>query len=213
MNRIARTMCWILAWVFPLSVSAAERDAAMLSTHGSVTVNGTLAPVSYLVRAGDRIVTEAHGAASLLAPGASLLIPGGSSIRYGPQVEMAYGAVVINATAASRMKARLGNISVTPSGTFARFQLTSTDGKFTVAALDGALNVTDGTHSMMLRAGQMLSSGPAGQGGQGGATGGSTTASGIPGWVIAVIAVGAVAAAAGVIGVVTSSGNPSQSRP
>lgn len=164
MTRIFSALCWVMACVFPVSLVAADSNAAMLTAAGAVKVNGSVVPSSYTVFAGDQIATGTNASVSLLTKGASIGLPADSAITYGGrQVEITYGGVVIDATAASGMKARIGNLSATPAGAKARFQMTSANGKLALAALDGALTVTDGVHTATLRAGQMLTSAPDGQ--------------------------------------------------
>lgn len=211
-NSVVHFMCWMMAMVLPLSLFAAERNAAMLTSQGVVKVNGS-AFRGGAVYAGDQITTEPEASANLLSRGVSIAMPASSSIVYGTsQVEIGAGRVLVSATAASGMKGRIGKLTVTPSGRSARFQLASAEGTLSISALQGTVRVTDGLHSMLLPAGKMMTSSASPQGGAPAPAG--ATASGIPQWMVGLIVAGTFGSA--IVGGIAATGGfepASPSRP
>lgn len=216
-NRIMHILCWTMAVVFPVSLLAGGADPAMLKGRGVVKVNGSPVPASYTVYGGDQIMTGANASVHLLARGVSITLPEDSSILYGGrQLEVRSGRVLLTTTAASGMKARLGALTIVPAGRNARFQLASTSERLALAALDGALKVTDGVHSIVLPSGQMMMTSAAPQtsgGGTGSGTGSTASSGGIPGWVIGAVVISVVGGVIGGLAAVGEFGSASPSVP
>jgi hypothetical protein len=216
MNRIMRMFCWTMAVVFPVSLFAGGADPAMLKGRGVVKVNGSPVPVSYTVYGGDQITTGANASVHLLAKGTSITLPEDSSILYGGrQLEVQSGRVLLNTTAASGVKARIGGLTIVPAGRNARFQMANSGEKLVLAALDGALRVTDGVHSIVLSSGKMMTSAAPQTAGGGPGTGTGTAASsgGIPGWVVGVLVIGVAGGVIGGLAAVGEFGSASPSIP
>jgi hypothetical protein len=144
-----------MAVAVPVSLSASERIPAFLSGSGEVTINGSSAQRGAALYVGDRIATGDNSTATVNLKGTVITAPSHSSVIYrGTDVELGYGTVVVNTQSA--VKGHLQNLTIIPSGAKARFELTDTKQATTVAALEGAVEITDGVHSLTLPAGQML---------------------------------------------------------
>jgi hypothetical protein len=182
------------------SLMCAARNGAMLIGSGNVQVNGAQAAKSFTVFPGDRVQTAANSSALIKTPGALVSIASDSAIQYQDNsVTFEHGNVVVSAP--KGMNASFGKlvISADPSHS-AKFQLTSANGVETIAALDGSLNITDGTHSTKLNAGHMMTRAPM----NASASGPDPTGrAGLAGWVTAAIVVGAVG---GLIGGLAAAG-------
>lgn len=216
MNRMMRILCWAMVVVFPVSLLAGDAAPAMLTSRGVVRVNGSLVPGSYTVYGGDQITTEANASVHLLARGSSITLPADSSILYGgKQLEVRSGRVLVSTTASSGVQARIGNLTVVPAGSNARFQMADSGEKLVLAALDGALRVSDGVHSIVLSSGKMMTSAAPQTAGGGPGTGTGTTASsgGIPGWVVGVLVIGVAGGVIGGLAAVGEFGSASPSIP
>ena len=138
-----------------MELMAAETESALLSSDGSVMVNGKKAPLSTAVFPGDQITTGKEGNATVVAKCATVVLPADSAITFGQRtIQMQQGRAVINAVPGTEV--RIGNLSITPSLKPAKFQLYQKGNDMGVSALEGDLNVSDGVDKLMLPAGEMM---------------------------------------------------------
>lgn len=143
----------LLIVAFPASTILADSNAAMLYAKGAVAVNGVGANRSSAVFVGDKIQTTANSSVTISSAGSTLIVPASSSVVYqGSAVEIGSGAVQINTT--RNMSARVDEFTVTPAADgSATFQVTKTNGSVTVAAERGAVVVSDGEKSTVVKEG------------------------------------------------------------
>jgi hypothetical protein len=210
-DRALKIVAALMVVVFPLSMTAADMNAAFLHASGVVTLNGAQAPASTTVFAGDEIRTSKDSAVSLTLKGSNVLLsPQSAAVYQADAIELGAGTVVINTT--QGMAARMRSVTVTPAtqGT-AKFQVTRAEGKVLIAALRGPVSVSDASGAKTVNEGSSVAvpvpePTPQAGGGAGGAGGGLSTA--------ALVAIGAAVAAAAAVIAVTTSGEPSSpSRP
>lgn len=224
MRRFRHLLCWIMAFAVPVSLSASDGSAAMLSGSGNVRINGSSALRSSAVYAGDRVATGDNSSVTVSLKGTVLTAPSHSSVIYkGTEVELGYGSVVVNTQSA--MKGHLGNLTITPNSGKAKFELTETNQVTMVASLQGEVNITDGIHFMILPAGQTLTraalnssddevSGVSAKDQKGMVPEPAfRRRRGIPGWIWGVAAAGAAGAALAGFAAAGGSSTPSPSRP
>jgi hypothetical protein len=207
-DRALKIVAALMVVVFPLSMTAADMNAAFLHASGAVTLNGARVPESTTVFAGDEIQTSKDAAVSLTLKGSSVLLPPQSAAVYqADAIELRAGTVVVNTT--QGMAARTPTVTVTPAaqGT-AKFQVTRTADKVLIAALRGTVSVSDASGAKTVSEGSSVTvpvpePTPQAGGGAGGAGGGLSTA--------ALVAIGAAVAAAAAAIAVATSGTPSGS--
>ncbi len=172
-------------WVFLASccVALAGTNGAMLMGSGSVQVNGSPAANSFTVFPGDRIQTSAGGSAVIKSSDALVSMANDSAIQYqGNSLIFERGNVLV--TAPRGLSAHFGNLAISSNpAQSVKFQLISANGVDRIAALDGALNITDGTHSAKLEPGYMMVRAPANAPNSNTPTG----RAGIPGWLTVLI--------------------------
>jgi hypothetical protein len=177
--------------------SLAKTDGAILAAAEQVQVNGQQSTRSSTVFPGDRVQTGQKGYA-LIRTSESLVSMGVDSwLKYdGASVTLERGVTTV--TASKGMEAHFGNLVITtdPQHT-SKFTLVSVNGLKRIAALEGSLKVSDGTHVANLTAGEMMVPAPPDD----------PTApyhSALPGWAIEIMIEAAIAG--GVIGGLAASG-------
>jgi hypothetical protein len=154
MNRMMRLTSWLLLFIFPMAVMAADVNAAMLSGSGVVKVNGAVVPTSATVYSGDKVATEKNSTATLTAKSTVMVLANDSAVLYkGKQVQMEKGRMLV--TAQPGTEVYFAKLTITPQSA-AKFQVGQSGAKLAVVAFEGALNVTDGSHTTVLPPGQML---------------------------------------------------------
>jgi hypothetical protein len=174
----------VLCFLASCSLALAGTNGAMLMGSGSVQVNGSPAANSFTVFPGDRIQTSTDGSAVIKSADAVVSIASDSAIQYqGHSLVFERGNVLV--TAPKGVSAQFGNLTVSSSPTQSvKFQLTSANGVDRIAAIDGALSITDGAHSAKLEPGYMMVRAPASD------RNSPTGAAGIPGWLTVLIILG-----------------------
>lgn len=152
---MSRLLCWGMAFLVPMALLAADTNAALLSGKGAVRVNGRVAPQSSVVYAGDKIETASDATVTLTTPRSVTVLAASSSIVYqGTALQMVAGHVQVKADRG--VQAFLGNLKITPAEKDARFQMRVEGQTLILAALHGPLTVTDGTRTMVLAEGEMM---------------------------------------------------------
>ena len=185
--RLVMRKAWlVLVLVASCSLALAGTNGAMLMGSGSVQVNGSPAANSFTVFPGDRIQTAASGSAVIKSGDALVSIASDSAIQYqGSSLTFERGNVLV--TAPKGMSAHFGTLAISSnSGQAVKFQLTSANGVDRIAAIEGSLNITDGTHSAKLQPGYMMVRDPAAASDRNSPPG----VAGIPGWLTVLIILG-----------------------
>lgn len=209
-----KLLCCLLLFVFPTAMMSAGK-AAMLYGTGKVMINANVVTHASAVFAGDKIQTGSDAAATLRFPGTQINLPENSSIIYQPnRVVVDSGRALFQAKQGT--VAQLAGLTISPASGSAKFQLINTREKVLVAALDGPLAVSDGTHSVVLPAGHQISqvsavaSGPVSAPAS---TPAASVAGGFPGWAVGTIAAGVGGGTVGGLAAAGTFANPSPSIP
>lgn len=152
-------MSLALAIVFSASVVAAETNGAMMHATGQALLNGAIVHRSSAVLKGDVVQAPGGAAVSINSKGSAILLPGESRVKFqGNSIDLQAGHAVI--TTSSGFKAQVDTISVVPSQKVAKFEVSRQDGKVMIAALNGAVGVSDATHSMVVPEGSVATLDP-----------------------------------------------------
>jgi len=151
---LRKTLCWMIAAAFPLSLFAADSGAAMLYTKGSAWLNGTAVPQSAPVFPGDLVQTKPGSLANINAVGSSVTILPDSMVKFdGSDVSVDHGGVSI--TTSKGMSTRAEDLIVTPSSQDrTEFEVRDTDGRVVIMARKGDLSINDGTATTTLPQGE-----------------------------------------------------------
>lgn len=152
-DRLLKVVASLMIVAFPLSLAAADLNAAMLQASGLVILNGVHAPRSAAVFSGDKIQTYPDSAVSLTLKGTSVLLLPESVAVYRPgAIDLGAGTAVV--TTEQGMSARVEKITVSPAGKSAtKFQVTRAQGRILIAALRGPVAVFDGASSKTVNEG------------------------------------------------------------
>jgi ferric-dicitrate binding protein FerR (iron transport regulator) len=147
-----------MAVLFPCSMMMAETNGAILRASGPAMLNGAVVNRQAAVLKGD-LVTATTVPVSLSSNGNTVDMPGNSSVRFdGSSISLQSGHAVV--TTASGMSAKIDTITVAPSSKSARYEVVRNDGKVTIAAITGAVDISDATHSTVLPEGYMTTIDP-----------------------------------------------------
>jgi ferric-dicitrate binding protein FerR (iron transport regulator) len=147
-----------MAVLFPASMMMAESNSAVLRASGPAMLNGAAISRNAAVLKGD-IVSATTGQVSLSSNGNTIDLPSNSSMKYeGSSIDLRSGHAVV--TTASGMTAKVDTITVAPSSKSARYEVLKSDGKVTIAALNGSVSISDATHSALLTEGYMTTIDP-----------------------------------------------------
>jgi hypothetical protein len=144
----------VLLFAFPLSLFAADSQAAMLYPHGAAWLNGAHVPASSAIFTGDMLQTRSDSGASINAAGSSITVLGDSLVQFeGSSLKVQHGGVDV---ATSKGVATLaGDVRVAPtSNSWTEFNVTDIDGTVRIAARKGDLTVTDDSGTTTLAQGQ-----------------------------------------------------------
>src|ERR1700732_466325 len=76
MSAFRKMVSCVLLLLVPAWLYAADSGAAMLYANGAAWLNGTHVPNSSAIFVGDLVQTQAHGYASIHAPGSSITVLG-----------------------------------------------------------------------------------------------------------------------------------------
>jgi hypothetical protein len=211
--------CVLLA-LFPVSLFAADSNAAMLYVNGSAWVNGTHVPrPSSAIFSGDLLQTRRDSVANINQPGSSITVLSDSLVQFeGTALKIEHGGVTVSTSKGIGTSA--GDVKVSPaSSAWTEFNVTDVDGTVRIAARKGDLTIFDGSQTTTLPQGQETTrdeNNPNAQGSQGGKSsknknGQNGAAAGATGgWLNSPYAIAGGAAAAGAIStwVLVKSGNP-----
>lgn len=144
--------------LFPCSMMMAETNGAILRASGTAMLNGVVVNRQAVVLKGD-LVSATTAPVSLSSNGNTVDLPSSSSIKFeGSSISLQSGNAVV--TTATGMSAKIDAITVAPASKSARYQVLKSDGKVTIAALTGSVDISDATHSTELAEGYMTTIDP-----------------------------------------------------
>ena len=140
--------------VFPVSLFAADTNAAMVYARGTAWVNGASIPRSSALFPGDLVQTRSDSVANINVLGSSVTVLADSLIKFeGSSVEVEHGGVTV-ATSRS-LETRVGDVKIAPAaGEWTEFQVADVDGSVTIVARQGDLSISDESGTSTLAAGQ-----------------------------------------------------------
>lgn len=152
--RNALCCAMILQMAVPVSLFAADTNAAMVYARGTAWVNGANLPRSSALFPGDLVQTKSDSAANINAAGSSVTVFPDSLIKFeGTSVEVEHGGVSV--TTSKNLATRIGDVTVAPvSGDWTEFQVSDVDGTVKIMARKGDLAVSDESGTSTLPAGQ-----------------------------------------------------------
>ncbi len=145
----------VLMVLFPLSLFAADSNAAMLYTNGPAWINGTHVPRPTLaIFSGDLLQTRSDSLANINQPGSTVRVLGDSLVQFqGTSVRIDHGSVMVSTS--KSMATTAGDLKVTPaSENWTEFSVTDTDGTVRIAARKGDVTISDGKQTVTLAQGQ-----------------------------------------------------------
>src|SRR6516164_9370218 len=138
-----KVIALVLVVVCPSAIVLADRPSAMLSSSGTVRLNGAVIPRSTSVFTGDVVDTSAESVGALSRSGSSVVVDPNSSIRYQDD-GFAIMKGTVRVQTSKGMTAHTGPISVVPVSNAALYEV-SIDGKTAlIASRQGALTLTAG---------------------------------------------------------------------
>ena len=150
-----RMVSCVLLFLFPISMFAADSNAAMLYTNGAAWVNGAHVPrASSAIFSGDLLQTRSDSVANINQSGSSITVLSDSMVEYqGTSVQIEHGGVTVSTS--KQVAAVAGDVKVKPVSTsWTEFNVVDTDGTVHIAAKKGDLTVTDGKDTITLAQGQ-----------------------------------------------------------
>jgi hypothetical protein len=147
-------VCCLLAVLVPAQLMGGELASAMLYTNGSVWLNGSAAPKSAAVFAGDMLQTRADTTANIQAAGSNVMVLADSLVKFqGPAIEIEHGSVRV--TTSRGLAAQAGDVTVKPvANSWTDFQVTDVDGRVQIAANKGDLMIQDDQGTTTIQQGQ-----------------------------------------------------------
>ncbi|HKU21946.1 MAG TPA: hypothetical protein VJQ50_13090 [Terriglobales bacterium] len=147
----------LLACLLPASQLAAQTSGPMLYPKGKVLVDGRDVSRPIALFAGDKVETSDSASASLAAVGSTVLLSPNTVLTFNPKgLEMGCGHLLVT-TVVNRMSSRVANLTVTPQGDVAKYEITRASGKLEIATREGSINVNDGVQTTSVHAGNLIS--------------------------------------------------------
>src|ERR1700719_1769772 len=133
-----------LVLLFPVSMFAADSEAAMLYSNGAAWLNGSRIPRSSAIFSGDLVQTRSDSVANINAAGSSITVLSDSLVQFeGTALKVEHGGVAVSTSKGTATTA--GDVKVTPvSNSWTEFDVTDVDGTVRIAARKGDLTISDG---------------------------------------------------------------------
>jgi hypothetical protein len=135
----------VLLFLFPVSLFAADSNAAMLYTNGPAWVNGAHIPrSSSAIFAGDLLQTRFDSVANINEPGSSITVSSDSLVQFeGASIRLEHGGVTVSTSRGVATTA--GDVKVLPaSNAWTEFHVVDVDGTVKIEARKGDLTIDDG---------------------------------------------------------------------
>jgi hypothetical protein len=135
-------VCWMMAVLCPLALSAADTGSAVLHSEGGVWVNGLEVAASTVVFPGDLVETKPGFVANLDAEGSSVLIQPESVVKFqGSFLVLEHGSVSVGTS--TLMSVHVNCIKVEPvSAERTQYDVADVSGTVQVAARKNDVNIT-----------------------------------------------------------------------
>jgi hypothetical protein len=148
----------VLVILFPLSMFAADSNAAMLYTNGAAWVNGAHVPrSSSSIFQGDLLQTRSDSIANINQPGSTITVLADSLVTFhGDSLDIEHGGVTVSTSRGVSTTA--GDIKVAPvNNNWTEFNVVDVDGTVRIAARKGDVSISDGKSTYTLAQGQETS--------------------------------------------------------
>jgi hypothetical protein len=145
----------VLLLLLPVSLFAADTNAAMLYTNGAAWINGAHVPrSSSAIFSGDLVQTRSDSIANINESGSTITVLSDSLVKFeSASLEIEHGGVRVSTSKGVATTA--GDVKVIPaSNTWTEFNVTDVDGTVRIAARKGDLTISDGKGTMTLAQGQ-----------------------------------------------------------
>jgi len=150
-----RMVSYVLLFLFPAALSAADSNPAMLYTNGAAWVNGAHLPrSSSAIFSGDLLQTRYDSVANITQPGSSITVQSDSLVQFeGLSLKIEHGGISVSTS--KEVAATAGDVKVTPAAaSWTEFSVVDTDGNVHIAARKGDLLIADGKETFTLQQGQ-----------------------------------------------------------
>lgn len=139
----------------PFALMSAELKTAMLYGSGDVKVNGKGAGNSSALYSGDSVRTAAGSTATITSSGTVITLDENSGLSLGTnKVDISQGHAVVNTT--KGVVTHFAGVTASPASETAKFAVVRQNGKYEIAALTGPLTISDGKHTALLEAGNII---------------------------------------------------------
>jgi hypothetical protein len=146
---------YVLLFLFPAAMFAADSNAAMLYTNGAAWINGAHVPrSSSSIFSGDLLQTRYDSVANINEPGSSITVQSDSLVQFeGASVRIEHGGVTVSTS--KEVATTAGDVKVTPASfSWTEFNVVDVDGTVRIAARKGDLTISDGKDVFTLAQGQ-----------------------------------------------------------
>jgi len=150
-----RMVSYVLLFLFPAAMLAADSNAAMLYTNGAAWVNGAHVPrSSSAIFSGDLLQTRFDSVANINEPGSTITVQSDSLVKFeGASVRIEHGGVAVSTS--KEVATTAGDVKVTPASySWTEFDVVDVDGTVRIAARKGDLTISDGKEVFTLAQGQ-----------------------------------------------------------
>jgi hypothetical protein len=140
--------------LFPLSMWAADNNAAMLYAKGTTWVNGGTVTDSTAVFPGDLVQTKSDSMANINAFGSNVMVLSDSLVTFnGNGVAVDHGGVSVKTSRGLRTTTE--DVTVAPvANSSTEFDVSNADGKVKIMALKGDVSISDDSGTSTLSQGQ-----------------------------------------------------------
>lgn len=151
---LRNAVCWLMLAVFPVSLFAADTNAAMLYAKGTTWVNGGTVTDSTAVFPGDLVQTRFDSMANINAAGSNVMVLSDSLVTFnGNTVSIDHGGVSVKTSHGLQTTAY--DLTVVPkANTSTEFDVSNDGGKVKIMAMKGDVSITDESGTSVLSQGQ-----------------------------------------------------------
>ena len=151
---LRNAVCWMMMALFPLSLCAADMNAAMLYAKGTTWVNGGTVTDSTAVFPGDLVQTKSNSMANINASGSNVMVLSDSLVTFnGSGVSIDHGSVSVKTS--HGLQTTADDLTVVPvSNSSTEFDVSSAEGKVKILALKGDVSISDDSGTTTLSQGQ-----------------------------------------------------------
>lgn len=157
-STVRAVLSWLMVFVLPASMFAADSSAAMLYTNGTAWINGGSVPKAQAIFSGDLVQTKTDSLANIKATGSNVMVFSDSLVQFeGNALKLEHGG--LNIGTSRNMGAQVGGLKVVPasSSSWTEFEVRDTDGAVKIIARKGDLKLIDASGTTTLAEGQETS--------------------------------------------------------